>query len=194
MGTGPPQRDAQATRRRLLAAAATEFAEYGIAGGRVDRIAAQARSNKAQIYHYFGSKDHLFDAVFEQVIAVVLAEAPLDATDLPDYAGRLFDGYVKYPEIARLATWYRLERASEQDLIQAVVESNAAKVEAIADAQADGAITDEYTPEVLLGLVIHLAALWSSQTPEYDHLTSDLGNRQRREIVVSAVRSLIEPD
>jgi AcrR family transcriptional regulator len=33
--------------------------------GRVDRIADAARSNKAQIYHYFGSKDSLFDAVFD---------------------------------------------------------------------------------------------------------------------------------
>jgi AcrR family transcriptional regulator len=48
-------RDAEATRQRLLDAAAEEFAARGIAGARVDRIAQAARSNKAQIYHYFGS-------------------------------------------------------------------------------------------------------------------------------------------
>ena len=36
-------RDAQATRRRLLDAAAAEFAVHGIAGARVDRIAAAAK-------------------------------------------------------------------------------------------------------------------------------------------------------
>ena len=70
--------DAQATRRRLLDAAYSEFAQYGIAGARVDRIAEAADSNKAQIYHYFGGKIQLFDAVCElamqQMEAEVLAQ------------------------------------------------------------------------------------------------------------------------
>ena len=66
--------DAQATQRRLLEAAAQEFAARGIAGARVDRIAEAARSNKAQIYHYFGSKDELFDAVFNSLVADTLHE------------------------------------------------------------------------------------------------------------------------
>src|SRR5882757_765301 len=103
--------DAEATRKRLLEAALKEFGAFGIAGARVDRIAAEAASNKAQIYHYFGSKDGLFDAVFNQLVVRMLAEAPIDATDLPEYAGRLFDEYEKHPEVQRLATWYRLERA-----------------------------------------------------------------------------------
>ncbi len=59
---------ADATRQRLLDAALEEFAEYGIAGAEVDRIAAVAGTNKAQIYHYFGSKDQLFDAVFTGIV------------------------------------------------------------------------------------------------------------------------------
>ncbi|MEU7957263.1 TetR/AcrR family transcriptional regulator [Micromonospora humida] len=48
--------------RRILDAAA-EFAERGIAGARIDRNTATARTNKAQVYGYFGNKDGLFDAV-----------------------------------------------------------------------------------------------------------------------------------
>ena len=59
--------DAEATRRRLIEAATSEFAEYGIAGARVDRIAADARSNKAQIYRYFKNKEGLFDAVMTEL-------------------------------------------------------------------------------------------------------------------------------
>ena len=44
--------DAQATRGHLIAAAIEEFSARGLAGGRVDRIAAAAHANKAQIYHY----------------------------------------------------------------------------------------------------------------------------------------------
>src|SRR5580692_9114923 len=131
-------RDAEATRRRLLDAAAEEFAARGIAGGRVDRIAEAAQSNKAQIYHYFGSKDGLFDAVFDRIVKATVEETPIDPSDLPEYAGRLFDRYEEHPEIQRLATWYRLERGDSSDPIEAIITSNASKVKAIADAQRAG--------------------------------------------------------
>src|SRR3954468_14361394 len=102
--------DAQATRRRLIAAAREEFAQYGIAGARVDRIAAAAKANKAQIYHYFGSKEALFDAVFSDMASGTVDEVPMDAADLPSYAGRLFDSYERRPWVQRLVTWYLLER------------------------------------------------------------------------------------
>src|SRR5205807_8384320 len=102
-------RDAEATRQRLLDAAAEEFAARGIAGARVERIAQVARSNKAQIYHYFGSKDALFEAVFDRIVEETLSDTAIDPTDLPEYAGRLFDRYQRHPEVQRLATWYRLE-------------------------------------------------------------------------------------
>ena len=65
-------RDAEATRRRLIDAARVEFAEHGIAGARVDRIAADAQANKAQIYHYFGNKDRLFDAMWQSTARQIL--------------------------------------------------------------------------------------------------------------------------
>ena len=131
-------RDADATRRRLLEAARQEFAAYGIAGSRVDRIAAAARSNKAQIYHYFGSKNGLFDAVFDDMCRETVDAVPIDPANLPEYAGRLFDSYGQRPWVQRIATWYRLERAGTRDLLPVVLASNAAKVRVVADAQASG--------------------------------------------------------
>jgi AcrR family transcriptional regulator len=81
-------RDAARTKQRLLDAARDEFAEYGIAGGRVERIAAAARCNKALIYAYFDSKDALFDAAFAAHVQAHLDRVNFDGTDLPDYAGR----------------------------------------------------------------------------------------------------------
>ena len=54
-------RDSEATRRRIFEAAFEEFARHGIAGARIDRIAAAACANKQLIYAYFGSKQALFD-------------------------------------------------------------------------------------------------------------------------------------
>jgi AcrR family transcriptional regulator len=184
-------RDAQATRQRLLDAAAEEFAARGIAGARVDRIAQAARSNKAQIYHYFGSKDALFDAVFDRIVEATLRDTPIDPTNLPEYAGRLFDRYQKHPEVQRLATWHRLERADGSDPIEAIVASNAAKVKAIADAQRAGLLTKRFEPAVLLGLVLTLSGTWSSMTPEYTGLVRRLSIAKRRRAIVEAVAALL---
>ena len=103
-------RDADRTRRRLLAAATDEFAALGIAGARIDRIAAAAGCNKAMIYAYFGNKDGLFEASFAAHVAGFLEQVPFDVTDLPGYAGRLFDYFEDHPAALRLSIWYRLER------------------------------------------------------------------------------------
>src|SRR5260370_20351878 len=66
-GGKPQRRDPAATRRKLLAAARREFADSGLAGARVDEIAARAGVNKQLVYHYFGDKDALYLAVLELV-------------------------------------------------------------------------------------------------------------------------------
>lgn len=63
------RRDAQATRERILKAAAVEFAQHGFAGARGDRIAQRARSSERMVYYYFGSKDGLYRVVLEAAYA-----------------------------------------------------------------------------------------------------------------------------
>src|SRR5215469_11453499 len=66
-GKTPQRRNPAATRQKLLAAARREFAASGLAGARVDEIAARAGVNKQLVYHYFGDKDALYLAVLEWV-------------------------------------------------------------------------------------------------------------------------------
>src|ERR1700752_3432123 len=66
-GTRTQRRDPAATRGKLLVAARREFADRGLAGARVDEIAARAGVNKQLVYHYFGDKDALYLAVLEWV-------------------------------------------------------------------------------------------------------------------------------
>src|ERR1700735_3998200 len=66
-GKTPQRRDPAATRNKLLTAARHEFARSGLAGARVDEIAARAGVNKQLVYHYFGDKDALYLAVLEWV-------------------------------------------------------------------------------------------------------------------------------
>jgi AcrR family transcriptional regulator len=75
----PQTRDPDATRARILAAARTDFARRGLAGARVDMIAARAKSNKRMMYHYFGNKEELFRITLEQAYADIReAEAALE--------------------------------------------------------------------------------------------------------------------
>ncbi|GAA3820445.1 TetR family transcriptional regulator [Sphaerisporangium flaviroseum] len=185
-------RDADRTRKRLLEAAAAEFAAYGIAGARVDRIAEAAGCNKAMIYAYFGNKDKLFDAVFSAQVADVLKHVPFDATDLPSYAGRLLDRYEDDPATLRLATWYRLERPQGAPL-QAVVASNQVKLEKLERAQRDGILPGRYSPVELLTLVLSISQAWASMTPELG-LNAPADRERRRHTVVDAVQRLLKDD
>ena len=59
-------RDPEATKQRILDAALREFSEKGIAGARVDAIAARAKVNKRMLYYYFGSKEGLFQEILRR--------------------------------------------------------------------------------------------------------------------------------
>ena len=182
--------DAEATRRRLIAAAIEEFAAYGLAGGRVDRIAAAANANKAQIYHYFGSKDALFDAAFAAMVTEIIADVPPEAGDLVAYAGRLFDNYERRPEVRRMAAWRRLERGTSHPPLGAIVHSNRTSIRAIAQAQQAGKISDRFAPVDLLALVLVIAAMWPALTHELAAEVRTHSKARRRKVITDAVSAL----
>jgi TetR/AcrR family transcriptional regulator len=83
-GKKPQRRNPEATRRKLLVAARREFAASGLAGARVDEIAARAGVNKQLVYHYFGDKDALYLAVLEWVYDEIRShERELNLEGLP---------------------------------------------------------------------------------------------------------------
>ena len=53
----------------ILRVALLEFGEKGLAGARIDAIAAATDTSKRMIYYYFGSKDGLYLAALEQSYA-----------------------------------------------------------------------------------------------------------------------------
>jgi len=183
--------DADATKQRLISAATAEFAAHGLAGARVDRIAATAGANKAQIYHYFASKDELFDTVFRRLVIDTIRAVPMDATDLPDYAGRLFDSYERQPDMRRIATWRRLERGAPYPPLEPLVENNRTDIATIARAQTAGHVPEHFTAVELLTLVLTLAAMWASQTPELTEVLRRHSLARRRAVVVEAVRAIL---
>lgn len=81
---GRIRRDPEAKKASILASAQTEFAKYGLTGGRIDRIAMRAKANKQLVYYYFGSKDDLYRAALEETYSQIRArEKELDLSALP---------------------------------------------------------------------------------------------------------------
>ncbi len=57
------------TAHKIIESARKEFARYGLAGARVDRIALSAGINKAMIYYHFRSKENLYQEVINEHLA-----------------------------------------------------------------------------------------------------------------------------
>ncbi|WP_245745734.1 TetR/AcrR family transcriptional regulator [Nocardia altamirensis] len=100
-----------ATKQALLRAARDEFAEHGLAGARVDRIAEAAGVNKERIYGLFGSKDKLFDVILIDTMREFMnVVQPLTETDAGKYVAKLFDYHNSNPHLLRLILWEALHR------------------------------------------------------------------------------------
>ncbi|MFF3658797.1 TetR family transcriptional regulator [Streptomyces olivochromogenes] len=188
-------RDSAATKARLLDAASAEFAAHGLAGARVDRIAEAANANKQRIYAYFGSKEQLFDAVIDRVLAVGAEAVPFDAEDLPGFAGQVFDNLVAHPDLMRLLYWKLLERPGATDQEAATY---TAKTAGVAAAQEQGRVEPELGPEDLVAFVLALTQAWFSLTGGMSPTSgSDPWSTQRlarhRDAVVDAVRRITTP-
>ena len=182
---------ADATRARLLEAATEEFSRYGIAGARVDRIAAAAQANKNLIYVHYTNKDTLFRAVFEAHVVQLLGAVPFTATDLPGYAGRLYEFFRENPRLLRLAGWFRLEQGDYGEVVAQIARSNSAKVAAIARAQAEGHVDDRYPPDVVLTLVLATSAAWGSGNPATMSTYDGLDPKIVRLAIEAAVRGVV---
>ncbi|MFZ5673113.1 MAG: TetR/AcrR family transcriptional regulator [Pseudomonadota bacterium] len=116
--TAPRTRDADATQKRILAAAKREFARLGLGGARVDDIAEKANANKRMIYHYFGSKEDLFKKVLEDAYQDIrAAEAKLDLDGLPAEVALeklvrfTWKYYLDHPEFLTLVNSENLHKA-----------------------------------------------------------------------------------
>ncbi|MFJ8209433.1 TetR family transcriptional regulator [Streptomyces sp. NPDC096033] len=180
-------RDSSATKARILEAAFDEFAAYGIAGARVDRIADTAGANKRMIYVYYGNKEQLFDQVILRAVEQGAESVPFDAENLPRYAGAIFDHLSADPRLMRLLMWKRLERP-EATALEA--ESYARKTASLAEAQREGHVDPAHDPADLLTLVLGLAQAW--YTAAGGGADAARHRAAHRSAVVDAVARLVE--
>lgn len=150
------------TEERIRSAALKEFAEKGLSGARVDRIAQRADVNIRMIYYFFGSKEGLLEAVLSEIF--IRRKAQL--VDAYDSASELltsyFDGYAEDSQRVRLLQWEALQTSLPGGAAQLTdfagrKEVVRQRIASIADLQQRGVIPDHFDPQLLYLLFVALA-------------------------------------
>lgn len=179
---------AQETKARILAAAFQEFAEYGVAGARVDRIAKNAACNKNLIYVYFDSKENLFATVLDHHLADAYAGLEFTPQNLPDLTRRVFDYVQANPDVYRLLAWATLERTAARPPARA--REHDRKIPLIRDEQTSGTVDGALPPELILMAVMALATAWSPAFPF--GATANPGTSLEPAVIREAVGEMVE--
>jgi AcrR family transcriptional regulator len=185
---------ARATRQRILDAALVEFAEKGMAGSRVDEIAARAGANKRMLYAYFGSKEELWLTVLEQAYAAKRAEErELSVDSLPpaEAMASLVAFNLRYtsrhPEFVALLNQENLHRAAYLQRSEQVPALYSPMLAALTTVLARGAAAGVFRDGVdAMQLYISILALGHFYVANRHTLSTIFGTRLDTEAAIAA--------
>ena len=156
----------------------------------MDRIASAAKANKQAIYAYFGSKEALFGAAFEDRIRDFHASVDFDEYDLAEYAGGMFDKFedprnaAADPLVPARAGRWAAARSHPR------LERGQAPANRSRPAGGKGDLVGTH-PVALLGLARSTAMVWHTQIPELAALFPP-DRRDRRDLVVRVIRQILD--
>ena len=195
-------RNPDRTRRRILQAAIRLFAKHGFHAVSVDQIVGQARVNKRMVYHYFGSKDALFEAALSEVYKRI-EETEFHAVERGrsprEKLSRLLESYFEFldeePEFTRLLQWENLEKGRHLTKENHLLTKNPFLERFRAIVQ-DGVATGEFRSDLdVTHLMIHFIGLCfiyhSNQFSLSQSLELDLGNAKVKARGLSQVLGLV---
>jgi AcrR family transcriptional regulator len=156
-------RNAEVSKARILDAALDEFSAHGVAGARMDRIAAKANCNKNLIYIYFHNKEQLFTRVLQENLARIYEALPFTPDDLPGFAARAFDYAMAHPMFMRLLAWFGLEQSVTSPPER--VENWERRVSALRAAQESGQLGTAFEPGFVLTATLSLVTAYTAVNP-----------------------------
>jgi AcrR family transcriptional regulator len=144
-------RDAERSRAVILNAALEEFALFGLAGARIDRIAERSSLNKRLIYYYFTDKDQLFQAVLESAYEQIREkEKKLNlqslepATAIRTLVEFTWNYYLEHPEFLTLLNSANLHKARHVQDSPNVRALNSPLIELLGEILEKGRISGEF--------------------------------------------------
>jgi AcrR family transcriptional regulator len=176
----------------ILAAARAEFAQYGLAGARIDRIARTAQASKERLYAHFRDKETLFREVLAADSAEFFRAISLRHRTVPDFVGDVYDVARDHPKHLRMITWARLEGFPLDEPHADGEPVFGQTIAAIEAAQAAGHVDPTWEPTDLIALLLGIAMAWVN-SPHPDSLTDDPAIiARRRTAAVEAATRIIE--
>lgn len=180
-------------RDEILAAARTEFAQYGFAGARVDRIASAASASKERLYAHFGDKETLFREVLAANVAEFFQAVTMRPDAVPEFVGGMFDLSVRRPEHHRMVSWAHLEGLTLEEPTADGRPVPELAVAAIVEAQAGGYVDSDWDPRDLLIVLFGIALAWAHWPDPAAATTSPAVLARRRAAAVEAAARVVSP-
>jgi AcrR family transcriptional regulator len=178
-------------RADILTAARAEFAQYGLAGARIDRIARAAQASKERLYAHFGDKETLFREVFAADSAEFFRAVTLRPDNVPEFVGDVYDLTRSRPEHLRMITWAQLEGFTLHEPHADGQPLAAPGLAAIEAAQASGHVDPWWQPADLIVLLFSLGLAWAN-LPHPAAVTANPADiAQRRAAAVEAATRII---
>ena len=202
------ERDAAATRARILAAAMQEFAAKGL-DARIEDIADIAGANRRMAYYYFGSKEGLYLAALETAyLELVTVEQRINVNTLDPFDAisalvtAKFEHYVKYPHYVEFVKIENLHKARHLKTSKRIAELRAPLISNIARVlergQAQGAFRRGIDPLDLYVSICALGFFCFSNKHTLGvifnaDLTSAKAMKRRRAVIVDMVTAYLKP-
>lgn len=128
------------TRANIIDVASAEFAERGLSGARVDRIAERTHTSKRMLYYYFGNKEGLYRAVLLSYYQKLRsAETALDLDHQPPIEALkslvefTFDYHLKNAAIVRLIMVENIHKGRHVAKLPAATPVNSPILNTVAD-------------------------------------------------------------
>jgi AcrR family transcriptional regulator len=165
-------------RSRIIASATAEFAEHGLAGARVQRIADRAGVNKQLVYYYFESKGGLYRHVMSLAAGQLSAEAQawtssrLPTGQLRTVMGNIAEFLSARPHLLRLLLLDLRQSAAAREQAAELGNGLTARIaRVISQGQGAGYFKDDADPDatarLALGLLLGHLALASVSCDDY---------------------------
>jgi len=147
--------DPERTMADILEVATAEFAAKGLAGARIDEIAALTRTSKRMIYYYFESKEKLYVRVLEEAYRRVRRiESELHLADLePEQAlrtlvGFTFDHHRNHRDFIRLVMTENIHDGQFLAQSRTIQELNVPAIHAIEAIYRRGVVQGVFRPDI----------------------------------------------
>ena len=180
-------------RDEILAAARAEFAQYGLAGSRIDRIAAAARASKERMYAHFGDKESLFRGVVAADGRQYFAGFRMRPDAVAEFVGDVYDLARSHPEHLRMLTWARLEGLTIEPPDFDDHEPPAHALATIEAAQAAGQVDTSWASVDLLVLLFGIGLAWAQFPDPQPDADDPAVIAARRASAVKAAARIIAP-